>query len=86
MNITPVAPTFTGVSARYRINSKNAKNSLVPFLYNDVLKIVRDYKVPAAFHNEHIDIIIEDMRYQTKLAKNIRKELRTLDIDYKRVK
>ena len=86
MNIAPVTPTFTGVSARYRINSKNAKNAAVPFLYNYVLKIVRDYRVPATFENKRIDIIIEDMKYQTKLAKAIRKELRTSDIYYRRVK
>ncbi|MEE3348719.1 MAG: hypothetical protein VZR09_01635 [Candidatus Gastranaerophilaceae bacterium] len=86
MNIAPITPAFTGASVRYRINPNNTKTSAVQFLYNDVLKIARNYKVPANFSNKHIDIIIEDMKYQAELAKTIRKELRTSNISYRKVK
>ncbi len=53
MSITPITAKITKSPNSIKIfKSKNTDE----FLYNKVLKIVRDCKAPATFKNEHIDL------------------------------
>ena len=75
MNISPVTPNFTGASETISISAHSAENKQKPFLYNEILAILKENKFPATFHSSKIDINIEDIKFQADKLSLLKKEL-----------
>ena len=78
MYITPITNySFTGIKP-VRISAKSKTNKSHPFLYNEVLNIVRKEKISAIFHTTKIDL--------PSPTRKAVKELRAQGIKYYRYK
>lgn len=66
MKITNSPSAFCG--NKIKIASKAKENIKVPYLYNNVLDIVKECKVPAVFSNDNIEIssVTKDVVKQLK--------------------
>lgn len=70
MKINNIGPTnFNG---GIRINSMENKEN--QYLYNHILKITRDFKIPATFHTQEIEL--------PTVTKDILKKLKELGIRF----
>jgi hypothetical protein len=83
MYINPVTPRFTGNSEVISISVK--ENTQKPFLYNDIIAILKENYFPHTIKNSLFNINIEDVNFQAEKMKLLKAELAKRGIKFMKI-
>jgi len=85
MYITPISVPFGSKTLKLKISDSVEKNKNNQFLYNKVLNIINQYRLPAQITNKSIVVEFSEPRYQSDLIINTKKAMQNADIFYEKV-
>ena len=85
MYITPISVSFGSKTLKLKVSDAVEKNKNNQFLYNKVLNIINQYRLPAQITNKSIVIEFSEPKFQSALIIATKKAMKNSGIFYEKV-